>query len=110
VVVPGSDADRRFSSSSSSSYGVIGFWGGLGGLLCRILGLRSQLEYNYLSNVTGNPMYAERSNKFYDTVLAMPANGGDGLLPNCWKKTSGRITMGADGDSYGVLISVFLFL
>ena len=38
---------------------------------------------NYLSRVTGNPMYAAKANAFYDTVQARPSL--DGLWPNCWQ-------------------------
>ena len=40
-----------------------------------------------------------RSRKFYDTVRAQ-AGLGEGLWPNCWNAGSGKITMGADGDSF----------
>lgn len=53
--------------------------------------------------MTGEPTYASRSNKFYDTISAKLGVGVDGLMPNCWSRPhvkGGLITMGADGDSY----------
>ena len=53
---------------------------------------------NYLSAATGNPSYAARANAFYNTVRSRPSI--DGLWPNCWQQGRGRVTMGADGDSF----------
>ena len=53
--------------------------------------------------------YAEKANKFYDSLEAYPSM--DGLWPNCWEKTQGRVTFGADGDSfYEYLIKVWLLV
>ena len=67
----------------------------------------SQLEMNYLSYVTGDPSYAAKANKFYDSINTQPNLGG--LWPNCWESGRGRITFGADGDSfYEYLVKAWL--
>ena len=53
---------------------------------------------NYLSAVTGNPSFAAKANAFYASVRRKPSM--DGLWPNCWQSGRGRITLGADGDSF----------
>merc|ERR1711862_660238 len=51
----------------------------------------------YLSHVTKDPSYAERANAFYRIRKQRTYKG---LWPNCWKSGRGKITMGADGDSF----------
>ena len=74
--------------------------GGYGGMGCPSLAESgtSQLEYEYLSQVTGDKMFSARARKFYDTVSGSPSI--DGLWANCWRSGRGKITMGADGDSF----------
>jgi mannosyl-oligosaccharide alpha-1,2-mannosidase len=62
-----------------------------------------QLEFNYLSRVTGNPKYAEATDEVMNQVVrALPA---DGLIPQWINPKSGQFkgdtfTLGARGDSY----------
>ena len=42
--------------------------------------------------------YALKANAFYDTIKRKPSL--DGLWPNCWQHGHGKITFGADGDSF----------
>jgi len=65
-----------------------------------------QIEMRYLSRVTGDPSYAAKADRFYDTVRPKPSHGG--LWPNCFQSGKGKITFGADGDSfYEYLVKVW---
>jgi len=76
------------------------FGGGKGGMGCNSLAESgtNQLEFAYLSHVTGDRSYAEKVFRFYDTVQKHPSL--DGLWPNCFLSGRGKITFGADGDSF----------
>lgn len=66
-----------------------------------------QLEMRYLSRVTGDSSYMEKVNRFYETLQRH--EHVDGLWPNCWKLGSGKITLGANGDSfYEYLLKVWI--
>eukprot|EP00929_Paragymnodinium_shiwhaense_P094445 TRINITY_DN55028_c0_g1_i1.p1 TRINITY_DN55028_c0_g1~~TRINITY_DN55028_c0_g1_i1.p1 ORF type:complete len:822 (-),score=151.23 TRINITY_DN55028_c0_g1_i1:271-2616(-) len=66
-----------------------------------------QLEMAYLSHATGDPSFEERVFKFYSSIRS--ARNLDGLYPNCWKAGRGKITFGANGDSfYEYLLKVWL--
>eukprot|EP00747_Dinoflagellata_sp_TGD_P107386 gnl/TRDRNA2_/TRDRNA2_170124_c0_seq7.p1 gnl/TRDRNA2_/TRDRNA2_170124_c0~~gnl/TRDRNA2_/TRDRNA2_170124_c0_seq7.p1 ORF type:complete len:552 (-),score=112.35 gnl/TRDRNA2_/TRDRNA2_170124_c0_seq7:14-1669(-) len=85
------------------------FDGGDGGMGCPSLTDSGtlQLEMRYLSFVTGDASFAAKVNNFYETVKKHPSM--DGLWPNCWERGSGKITFGADGDSfYEYLLKVWL--
>eukprot|EP00750_Incisomonas_marina_P017707 INCI2369.1.p1 GENE.INCI2369.1~~INCI2369.1.p1 ORF type:complete len:752 (+),score=136.84 INCI2369.1:60-2315(+) len=64
-----------------------------------------QLEFKYLSYLTGDPKYANAANKVMDVVAAATSKE-NGLVPifidpSSGKfQTSSRITLGARGDSY----------
>ena len=92
----------RLVSATTSAGGVTPytFSGGYGGMGCASLAESGtmQVEMNYLSKISGNRNYAKKANNFYDTVSRQ--RGLDGLYPNCWQHGHGRITMGADGDSF----------
>ncbi|CAK9015166.1 unnamed protein product [Durusdinium trenchii] len=85
------------------------FGGGRGGSGCPSLAESGtlQLEMRYLSHATGDDTFASKSMKFYETVQG--ARSLDGLWPNCFEKGKGKITFGADGDSfYEYLVKVWL--
>jgi mannosyl-oligosaccharide alpha-1,2-mannosidase len=101
--------DRLSQVVSAAGVSPYTLGGGFGGMGCASLAESgtSQLEYNYLSQMTGKLGYAAKAAKFYDTLESHP--GLDGLWPNCWGSGSGKITMGADGDSfYEYLIKAWL--
>jgi len=86
------------------------FAGGKGGMGCPSLAESGtiQLEMRYLSHVTGDPAFEQKTMKFYDTLLA-GHDSFDGLYPNCYQAGKGKITFGADGDSfYEYLVKVFI--
>ncbi|CAJ1358596.1 unnamed protein product [Effrenium voratum] len=65
------------------------------------------LEMRYLSHATGDDVFALKTMKFYDTVKNFKSL--EGLWPNCFEKERGKITLGADGDSfYEYLLKVWL--
>ncbi|CAE7498591.1 MAN1A2 [Symbiodinium pilosum] len=85
------------------------FAGGRGGSSCPSLAESGtlQLEMRYLSHVTGDAIFAAKTMKFYETVQGYQAI--DGLWPNCFERGRGKITMGADGDSfYEYLLKVWI--
>jgi len=85
------------------------FGGGKGGAGCPSLAESGtlQLEMRYLSKVTGDEVFASKTMKFYETVQAQKSL--EGLWPNCWERGKGKITLGADGDSfYEYLLKVWL--
>ncbi|CAE8620040.1 unnamed protein product, partial [Polarella glacialis] len=85
------------------------FSGGNGGMGCHSLAESGtiQLEMRYLSHVTGDPSFAERVDKFY--ALVRGKKSIDGLYSNCYDSGRGKITMGADGDSfYEYLIKAYV--
>ena len=68
----------------------------------------TQLEFLYLSSATGDPKYGQRVLKFYETIAKMP--NLDGLYPTCVGAPNGKLTMGAEADSfYEYLVKVWLF-
>jgi len=85
------------------------FGGGRGGMGCNSLAESGtlQLEMRYLSHVTGDKNYAEKTDRFYETIRNRDSL--DGLYPNCFMNGKGKITFGADGDSfYEYLVKVWL--
>lgn len=85
------------------------FGGGRGGSGCPSLAESGtlQLEMRYLSRVTGDEVFAAKTMRFYETVQAQ--KNLEGLWPNCWERGKGKITLGADGDSfYEYLLKVWL--
>jgi len=76
------------------------FGGGMGGMGCASLAESGtlQLELRYLAHVTGDESFTRRTNRFHETLRG--ARGIDGLFPNCWQAGNGKITFGADGDSF----------
>ena len=73
-----------------------------------------QLEFAYLSHVTGNPDYRAKAFRILDVLFAQ--NPGKGILPafvdtRTGKATSGARTLGALADSYyEYLLKLWLFL
>lgn len=85
------------------------FAGGRGGSGCPSLAESGtlQLEMRYLSHVTGDQTFAAKTMKFYETVRGYKSL--DGLWPNCFERGRGKITFGADGDSfYEYLLKVWI--
>eukprot|EP00927_Polykrikos_kofoidii_P026415 TRINITY_DN23514_c0_g2_i1.p1 TRINITY_DN23514_c0_g2~~TRINITY_DN23514_c0_g2_i1.p1 ORF type:complete len:718 (-),score=93.84 TRINITY_DN23514_c0_g2_i1:418-2571(-) len=85
------------------------FGGGTGGMNCPSLAESgtNQVEFAYLAHVTGDDSFWKRSERFYTTIKRK--NSLDGLWPNCWESGRGKITFGADGDSfYEYLLKVWL--
>eukprot|EP00928_Gymnodinium_smaydae_P081310 TRINITY_DN64858_c0_g1_i1.p1 TRINITY_DN64858_c0_g1~~TRINITY_DN64858_c0_g1_i1.p1 ORF type:complete len:751 (-),score=120.72 TRINITY_DN64858_c0_g1_i1:104-2356(-) len=85
------------------------FGGGHGGMGCSSLAESGtiQLEMEYLSHVLDDQSYAAKTRKFYKSLKKHRSL--DGLYPNCWQHNHGRITFGADGDSfYEYLLKVWL--
>jgi len=83
---------------------------GNGGSKCKTLADSgtNQLEFRYLARETGDKSWSESADHFYKTIRGRPSV--DGLWPNCWEQGKGKITMGADGDSfYEYLLKVWLF-
>lgn len=74
--------------------------GSAGGMQCPSLAESgtNQVEMRYLSQVTGDKSYEQKVFRFYNFLRNRPSI--DGLRPNCYSRTSGKITFGADGDSY----------
>jgi len=72
-----------------------------------------QLEFEYMSHVTGDPKYAEKVDKVMDLVINKPKD--EGLYPNYIHPDSGQwgsndISIGALGDSfYEYLLKVWVF-
>jgi mannosyl-oligosaccharide alpha-1,2-mannosidase len=81
-----------------ASYRISGANGGMG---CHTLAESgtNQLEFAYLSAATGDPKYRERSDQFHAWLRANKPSV-DGLWPNCFERSGGLLTMGADGDSF----------
>ena len=66
----------------------------------------NQLEFNFLADVTGKG-YGQKSMSFYPYIQNQASL--DGLYPNCFERGRGKITFGADGDSfYEYLVKVWL--
>ncbi|RHY61878.1 hypothetical protein DYB38_010987, partial [Aphanomyces astaci] len=90
-------------------------WTGYRGLLADLGTL--QLELRRLSDVTGNPIYAERGDAFYDIVQREGSYEHTGLFPvhfevesGTFSMTNSLITIGALGDSfYEYLLKVWLY-
>ncbi|OQR85650.1 mannosyl-oligosaccharide alpha-1,2-mannosidase [Thraustotheca clavata] len=90
-------------------------WTGYRGLLADLGTL--QLELRYMSDITGNPEFAERGDAFYDIIQREGSFEKTGLFPVHFEQSSGTfarsnsfITIGALGDSfYEYLIKVFLY-
>lgn len=76
------------------------FGGRQGGMGCPSLAESGtiQLEMRYIAHVTGDSSFSSKVDKFYETVKR--SSSVDGLWPNCWRSGKGKITMGADGDSF----------
>jgi len=93
-----------------SSTGIVPYtFGGGRGSPCNSLAESGtiQLEMRYLSNVTGDPIFAAKVDRFYDTVRGFKSI--DGLWPNCFQSQRGIITFGANGDSfYEYLLKVWV--
>jgi len=61
----------------------------------------------YLSHATGDPSFAAKPDRFYDTIRRQKSF--EGLWPNCFMSGRGKITFGADGDSfYEYLLKVWV--
>lgn len=102
--------DKILKTVSSEGVTPYTFAGRNGGMGCRSLAESGtiQLEMAYLSRVTGNMAYSQRVDKFYESIRKRASL--DGLYPNCWQNGRGKITFGADGDSfYEYLLKVWLF-
>ena len=68
----------------------------------------TQVEFLSLSFITGDKKYADRALKFYETIANLP--NFQGLYPSCVGAKAGRLTLGAEADSfYEYLIKVDLF-
>lgn len=76
------------------------FGGGRGGSGCKSLtdSGTSQLEMRYLAHVTGDKSFSEKVDRFYEQVKKKPSF--DGLWPNCFQNSRGKIHFGADSDSF----------
>jgi hypothetical protein len=82
--------------------------GGNGGMGCHTLAESgtSLLEYRYLEQLCHQDAgpkpncveFAERPAEFFANMALRPSL--DGLWPNCFERSSGKITFGADGDSF----------
>ncbi|CAK4739000.1 hypothetical protein LEN26_020656 [Aphanomyces euteiches] len=76
-----------------------------------------QLEMRYLSDITGNPEYAQKGDAFYEAVRREGSYNGTGLFPVHFSQKSGRfsqqdsfVTIGALGDSfYEYLLKVWIY-
>eukprot|EP00041_Stephanoeca_diplocostata_P029611 m.880491 g.880491 ORF g.880491 m.880491 type:complete len:576 (+) comp23591_c2_seq2:412-2139(+) len=72
-----------------------------------------QLEFEYLSVITGDPRYAAQSRKCIANLLAMARS--DGMYTNYYSTTAGRleredVSLGAMGDSfYEYLLKTWVF-
>ena len=100
---------RMIAAVGANGVSPYTFGGGNGGSQCRSLAESGtcQLEMRHLSRITGDPSFADKVNKFYDTVREKPSI--DGLWPNCFMNGKGKITFGADGDSfYEYLLKVWV--
>lgn len=100
---------RILSSVNGQGVTPYTFSGGRGGMGCNSLAESGtiQLEMRYLSHVTGDKSFEAKVMQFYDIVRRL--RNFDGLWPNCYGSQRGKITMGADGDSfYEYLIKVFI--
>lgn len=100
---------RILSSVNAQGVTPYTFAGGRGGMGCNSLAESGtiQLEMRYLSHVTGDKSFETKVMRFYDIVRNLKSF--DGLWPNCYGSQRGKITMGADGDSfYEYLIKVFI--
>lgn len=66
----------------------------------------TQLEMAYLAHLTGDASFL-KAFKFYDTIKSKP--NLDGLYPQCVGATSGKLTLGAEADSfYEYLLKLWL--
>ncbi|CAI5723679.1 unnamed protein product [Peronospora destructor] len=76
-----------------------------------------QLETRYLSNITGDPKYAEMGDAFYKIVQRKGSYKKTGLFPVHFDAAHGKfdtksnlIKLGADGDSfYEYLLKVYIY-
>eukprot|EP00904_Undaria_pinnatifida_P011230 jgi/Undpi1/7237/HiC_scaffold_22.g09710.m1 len=58
-----------------------------------------QVEFRYLSEITGDPKYAQKANKVFDIMSKLHV--ADGLFPIFFNPSSGKpVTFGALGDSF----------
>jgi mannosyl-oligosaccharide alpha-1,2-mannosidase len=102
-------ANRISASVNSQGVAPYTFGGGKGGMGCNSIVESGtlQLEMRYLSHVTGDQSYASKVDRFYETIRQK--DSVDGLYPNCFMTGRGKITFGADGDSfYEYLVKVWL--
>lgn len=69
----------------------------------------NQLELSYLAHLAGDASLAAKALRFYDTVRDNPRLE-PGLYPRCVGGTSGKITLGAEADSfYEYLLKLWLW-
>ncbi|KAJ8600609.1 hypothetical protein CTAYLR_010047 [Chrysophaeum taylorii] len=69
----------------------------------------TQLELEYLAELTGDPSFSKNALAFYDTIRSKPKLE-PGLYPQCVGATTGKITLGAEADSfYEYLLKVWVF-
>lgn len=102
----GARINEKVSANGIAPYS---FGGGMGGMRCHSLAESGtiQLEMRYLSHVTGDPSYSAKVDQFYRDVRSKASV--DGLWANCYQSAKGKITFGADGDSfYEYLVKVWL--
>jgi len=73
-----------------------------------------QLEFRYLSAVTGNPVYADKVNKITSVMANADVSNWNGLYPSMYHPdrnmfTSSHLTFGARGDSfYEILLKQYI--
>jgi len=91
---------RILSKMDPSGVTPYTFGGAMGGSRCRSLAESGtmQVEMRFLSHMSGDRSFAEKANRFYDTIRRQKSYSG--LWPNCFQTGRGKITFGADGDSF----------
>jgi len=102
-------ANKLLQATNTEGITTYTFSGGSGGMGCNSLAESgtNQLEMRYLAHVTGDAHFSAKVDKFYDHISTK--SNLDGLYPNCFDRGSGKITFGADGDSfYEYLIKAWL--
>jgi len=67
-----------------------------------------QLEWRKLSELTGDPKYAEKVDKVVDTMLSVDTKNWDGLFPTQYNPDTGRFTGGILDDFSNPISLVFI--
>ena len=99
----------RYAKTGNNGITTYRVSGGKGGMGCNTLAESgtNQLEFNYVAQVTGDSHFGKKSATFYPYMDKKKSL--DGLYPNCFERGTGKITFGADGDSfYEYLVKVWL--